>query len=187
MQFKVQERLPDAVPEETYEREPFGYQKDLEPALHYEIIYRSEKKEGWLGFETQDTATVAGETFAMAYGPLQLHLPFSIHLIKFHLGLDPGTDKPASYGSDIYYMDQENQGTQVPVNISMNKPLHYRGYTIYQASYQALPDGKYTSVFAVGVDPGMGIKYTGAMVMVFGIILMFWFKNPAWGKKEKNA
>jgi hypothetical protein len=37
------------------------------------------------------------------------------------------------------------------------------------------------------VDPGMGIKYTGAMVMVFGIILMFWFKNPAWGKKEKNA
>jgi hypothetical protein len=84
-------------------------------------------------------------------------------------------------------MDQENQGTQVPVNISMNKPLHYRGYTIYQASYQALPDGKYTSVFAVGVDPGMGIKYTGAMVMVFGIILMFWFKNPAWGKKEKNA
>jgi len=39
----------------------------------------------------------------------------------------------------------------------------------------------------VGVDPGMGIKYTGAMVMVFGIILMFWFKNPAWGKKEKNA
>jgi hypothetical protein len=187
MQFKVQERLPSAFPEETYEQEPFGYQKDLDPALHYEIINRSDKKEGWLGFQTQETVVVAGETFALAYGPRQIHLPFSIHLIKFKLGLDPGTDKPASYASDIYYMDQENQGVQVPADISMNQPLHHRGYTIYQASYQAMPDGKYTSVFAVGEDPGMAVKYTGAMVMVFGIILMFWFKNPAWGKKEKNA
>jgi hypothetical protein len=187
MQFKVQERLPNAFPEETYEQEPFGYQKDLEPALHYEVIYRSEKKEGWLGMQTQNTFSLLGENFSLAYGPKQIHLPFSLHLVKFKLGLDPGTDKPASYASDIYYMDEENQGTQVPANISMNQPLHHRGYTVYQASYQALPGGKYTSVFAVGVDPGMFVKYTGAIVMVFGIILMFWFKNPAWGKKDKNA
>jgi hypothetical protein len=32
----------------------------------------------------------------------------------------------------------------------------------------------------------MAIKYTGAIVLVLGIILMFWFKNPAWGKKENK-
>ena len=187
MQFKVQDRMPNAFPEETYEEEPFGYQKDLVPALHYEVINRSEKKEGWLGFQTESTFSLAGETFALAYGPKQIHLPFDIHLVKFKLGLDPGTDKPASYASDIYYIDQDNQGVQIPVDISMNQPLHHKGYTVYQASYQALPDGKYTSVFAIGSDPGMAVKYTGAIILVLGIILMFWFKNPAWGKKDKNV
>ncbi len=126
-----------------------------------------------------------GETFGLAYGPRQVRLPFTVHLTKFKLGLDPGTDKPASYASDILYTDPEKE-TQIPTEISMNKPLHYKGYTVYQASYQPLPDGKYVSVFSVGKDPGMWIKYTGAITLVLGIIFMFWFKNPSWGKKETH-
>jgi cytochrome c biogenesis protein ResB len=113
-------------------------------------------------------------------------LPFTLKLQKFHLGLDPGTDKPASYASDIFYMD-EDKGTQIPMAISMNQPLHYKGYTVYQASYSPLPGGKYVSVFSVGQDPGIWLKYGGALVMVLGIIFMFWFKNPAWKKKEQNG
>jgi hypothetical protein len=69
----------------------------------------------------------------------------------------------------------------------MNNPLHRAGYTLFQASYSKDPDGKYISVFAVGKDPGITLKYGGALVMIFGIILMFWFKNPAWKKGEANA
>jgi hypothetical protein len=58
---------------------------------------------------------------------------------------------------------------------------------VYQASYSTLPDGKFVSVFSVGKDPGIWIKYGGALVMVFGIIFMFWFKNPAWKKKGTNG
>jgi cytochrome c biogenesis protein ResB len=119
--------------------------------------------------------------------PLNVPLPFSLGLVKFNLGLDPGTDNPASYASDVYYRDPENQDNRVPANISMNQPLHHRGYTIYQAGYEALPGGKYLSIFAVGKDPGMFVKYAGAGILMIGLILMFWFKNPGWSGKGQNA
>ena len=188
MEFKAQERMENALPEETYEPEPLPSQKDPEPALHYQVARYSsgEKKEGWLGFQNQTAFTLAGKPFSLAYGPRRVDLPFALQLNKFKLGFDPGTEKAASYSSDIYYLDPE-KGTQVPAVISMNEPLHYRGYTVYQASYEAEPDGKYISVFSVGRDPGVYMKYGGALVLVSGIIFMFWFKNPAWGRKETNA
>jgi len=186
MQMKVEERLSEAVPEETFVEQPLPNQKDPEPALHYEVIQGQNQKQGWMGFQNQIRFTLGDKPFALAYGPRQVQLPFTIHLTKFILGLDPGTDKPASYASDILYVDTE-KGTQVPANIHMNQPLHHMGYTVFQASYQPLPDGKYISVFSVGRDPGIWLKYGGAIVMVLGIIFMFWFKNPAWGKKEQNV
>ena len=186
MQFKAEERLSEAVPEETFIEQPLPHQKDPEPAIHYEVIQGLAKKDGWMGFQNQTRFSLKDKSFALAYGPRQVQLPFTVHLTKFKLGLDPGTDKPASYASDILYSDPD-LGTQVPAAISMNQPLHFKGYTVFQASYQPLPDGKYISVFSVGRDPGIWLKYGGAIVMVLGIIFMFWFKNPSWGKKEQNA
>ena len=187
MQFKIEERLPDAVPEEVYEPQPLPYQKDPEPALHYEVLRQPDKKDGWLGYQSAPVSFVLadGQAFSIAYGPQRLELPFQLQLVKFNVGFDPGTDKPASYASSVYYIDTD-KGTQVPVTISMNNPLHYLGYTVYQASYETEPDGTYTSVFSVGKDPGIYLKYGGAIVLVSGLIFMFWFKNPAW-KKEVNA
>lgn len=184
MQFKVSDQISNAVPEESYKPQELGSQKDLNPAIHYEVINRGVHKEGWLGFQTQTAFELGGTSFELAYGPHQVELPFTLRLVKFTLGLDPGTDKAASYASDVYYTDEQNPGQEVPYNISMNKPLHHDGFTVYQASYEPQPDGKYVSVFAVGQDPGLAVKYTGAIILVLGIILMFWFKNPAWGKKE---
>jgi hypothetical protein len=186
MQFKVEQRMAGALPEEAYVSEPLPNQKDPEPAIHYEVTRGHDQKDGWLGFQDQVKFILDGQAFAIGYGPRQLELPFSIRLNKFKLGFDPGTDKPASYASEIYCIDPHN-GTEEPSTISMNQPLHYRGYTVYQASYQAQPDGKYISVFSVGKDPGIWLKYGGAIILVSGIIFMFWFKNPAWGKKEENA
>jgi len=186
MQFQVAERMDAAVPEETYEPVPLPSQKDPEPAIHYEALQYPDKKGGWLGYPSQATFPFLGRTLSLTYQPRQVRLPFSLKLQKFNLGFDPGTQKPASYASDIVYTDPE-KGTQIQAAISMNHPLRYRGYAVYQASYSTLPDGKFVSVFSVGKDPGIWIKYGGALVMVFGIIFMFWFKNPAWKKKEKNV
>ncbi|HVZ79398.1 MAG TPA: cytochrome c biogenesis protein ResB [bacterium] len=188
MQFRVREFLPSAQPESTFLPLPLDSQKDLTPALHYEFLKGAEHEQGWLGYQDQPVSFLLPDKgyFSMAYGPQRLNLPFAIHLTHFEVGFDPGTEKAASYTSEINYIDPE-QGVQTPYVISMNHPLHYQGYTVYQASYEKGPDGKYTSVFSVGMDPGLWLKYGGALVMVLGIILMFWFKNPAWGKKADDV
>ncbi len=188
MQFKAPERLSEGLPEETFEPQPLPYQKDLQPALHYEVLQNTVKKDGWLGYQSSPVSFTLsqGQTFALAYGPRQIDLPFMVHLVKFKVGFDPGTNKAASYASDVFYLDPA-KGIQAPAHISMNEPLHFMGYTVYQASYEAEPDGKYISVFSVGRDPGIWIKYGGAIVLVLGIIFMFWFKNPAWNKRETDG
>jgi hypothetical protein len=186
MQFKVLEKRDQAIPEEQYDPQPLPEQRDPEPALHYEVLRGAERHENWIGYQSQQSFTLGGKTFGVAFGPRQLPLSFGVQLVKFNLGLDPGTDKPASYASDVNVLDPE-KGTQVPTRIFMNHPLHRDGYTLFQASYSKDPDGKFISVFAVGKDPGIALKYGGALVMIFGIILMFWFKNPVWKKGEANA
>lgn len=186
MRFKVSERMEDALPKETYINEPLASQKDPEPALHYDVVHYPDKKEGWIGYESQSSFIFRGEKFALAYGPLQSSLPFSVRLKKFNLGFDPGTEKPASFASEILYTDPE-LGVQMPAVISMNRPLRYKGFTLFQASYSPQGDGKYVSVFSVGKDPGIWLKYGGALILVLGIVFMFWFKNPAWKKKVQNA
>jgi hypothetical protein len=187
MQFKAPERLSEGLPEETYESQPLPYQKDPQPALHYEVLQNAFKEDGWLGYQSSPVSFILseGQTFALAYGPRQINLPFMLHLVKFKVGFDPGTDKPASYASDITYLDPA-KGEQLPAHISMNEPLHFMDFTVFQASYETEPDGSYISVFSVGRDPGIWLKYGGAIVLVLGIIFMFWFKNPAWNKRESD-
>jgi cytochrome c biogenesis protein ResB len=188
MRFKVQERLPNALPEPTFLSLPLPYQKEPQPALHYEVLHAPDKSAGWLGYQDQPVSFTLsdGRNFSLAYGPERHDLPFLLHLVKFTVGFDPGTDKPASYASEVFYTDP-TKGTQVPVVISMNKPLHFLGYTVFQASFEKGPDGTFTSVFSVGRDPGIWLKYGGAIILVSGLIFMFWLKNPAWNKKENNA
>jgi len=186
MQFKAEEYMGKAVPEESFEPAHLPTQKDPEPAIHYEVSHYPDKIAGWLGYQGQATFSILGKAVDLAYGPRQVRLPFALKLKKFNLGFDPGTEKPSSYASDVSYVDLQ-KGTENPATISMNHPLHTQGYTVYQASYSPLPGGKYVSVFSVGMDPGIWVKYGGALIMVLGIIFMFWFKNPAWKKKDKNA
>ena len=186
MQFKVLEKGDSAVPEERFDPQPLPEQRDPEPALHYEILCGTERHESWIGYEAQQSFTLGGKVFSVAFGPRQITLPFEVQLVKFNLGVDPGTDKPASYASDVNVLDP-GKGAQVSTRIFMNHPLQKAGYTLFQASYSKDSDGKYISVFAVGKDPGIFLKYGGSLVMIFGIILMFWFKNPALKNGEANA
>ena len=66
--------------------------------------------------------------------------------------------------------------------ISMNEPLVYGGYTFYQASYVMEEGRPPISVFSVNYDPGRVVKYAGAIIMVLGIILMFYLNPHYWDK-----
>jgi hypothetical protein len=120
-----------------------------------------------------------------------MSLPFQIQLNKFTMGTDPGTTKAATYESRVTVKDPL-KGTDKEALISMNEPLQYGGYTFYQASYQMEEGRPPVSIFSVNLDPGRPVKYAGSLVMIIGIIVMFWWNPHYFGKilgrrKEKEA
>jgi len=61
------------------------------------------------------------------------------------------------------------------VLISMNEPLKYRGWTLYQSSFIA-PENEgenYQSILSVNYDPGRVLKYVGSAWTILGVILLF--------------
>jgi cytochrome c biogenesis protein ResB len=92
-------------------------------------------------------------------------------LKNFSVGRYPGTMMAMSYESVVDVAGQEHV-------ISMNEPLKHAGFTFYQASFQEDESGKpFLSVLSVNYDPGRWIKYLGSIILVLGIILLFYEKN----------
>lgn len=130
----------------------------------------------WL-FEGQaESLASQGKRYLIRYGREVVDLPFSISLQKFKIGKDPGTEKAASYESQVVVKDPETELSKRAL-ISMNEPLQYGGYTFYQASYQMEEGKPPISIFSVNRDPGRMVKYLGSIVLVLGILVMF-YMNP---------
>lgn len=113
-------------------------------------------------------------------GPLTLQLmpktmavPFTLKLKDFRKKVYPGTDKPAAFESDVTLLDDAD-GVTLNRTISMNKPLDYKGWRIFQSSYIEDPDLGEGSVFSVAKNPGIKLIYGGAITIFIGIILLFY-------------
>jgi cytochrome c biogenesis protein ResB len=101
-------------------------------------------------------------------------------LQKFTIGTDPGTTKAASYASDVRLKLGPNEISKDTYHISMNEPLKHGGYTFYQASYQMEQGKPPVSVFSVNYDPGRSVKYLGSLLIVIGVMLMFYLNPQYW-------
>lgn len=141
----------------------------------------------WLLEGGAESFSVGNNIYLMQYGRRTLELPFQIYLEKFTIGMDPGTNKAATYESQVKIAIADKGLSNNSVKISMNEPLHFGGYTFYQASYQMEEGKKPISVFSVNYDPGRTIKYLGSIVMVLGIMLMFWMNPQYWEKVMGKA
>ncbi len=105
----------------------------------------------------------------LGYGYKTVPLEFAVTLKEFRIGYDPGTTNPATYESDVEVEDET-------FTVAMNQPYAGHGFKVFQASYSETVDGRWVSVFAVVRDPGIGLKYLGSIIMILGIIIMFYFK-----------
>ena len=76
MQFRVVEKRDSGVPGGTIRSSALPEQRDPEPALHYEVLFGTERHEGWIGYENQQSFTLGGKPFAVAFGPRQHPLTF---------------------------------------------------------------------------------------------------------------
>ena len=111
-------------------------------------------------FETEDGASVA--------------LPFAMRLDSFRIDYHHGSRMPSGYSSTVTVTPAGGGAPQTSV-ISMNNILKYKGYRFYQADYD--PDGL-GSVLAVSHDPwGVGISYTGYLLLLVGMIGFFFEKK----------
>ena len=110
-------------------------------------------------------------------------LGFAVKLKDFHIGKDPGTDRPASFASMVEVEDHE-RGRSWTQKIQMNEPLVHQGYKFFQASYVPVQAGEpEVSILAVARDPGIPLKYLGSIVLVAGIAVMFYWKPSPEGRQ----
>ncbi len=117
--------------------------------------------------------------YILSYQNRRIDLGFEIQLNKFDVIRYQGTQKAMEYASLVSVKKNNKTSALPPIAeslISMNEPLKYDGYTIYQASFQEdeMTGKPVASVFSVNKDPGRPIKYFGSLVLTLGIIWLFY-------------
>ncbi|MDZ4241405.1 MAG: cytochrome c biogenesis protein ResB, partial [Candidatus Omnitrophota bacterium] len=78
--------------------------------------------------------------------PMKSPMPFTLFLKDFKMEKHPNTEVARSYQSLV---EIKTQGLAREILISMNKPLRYKDYTLYQASYSIDSLGREYSTLAV--------------------------------------
>lgn len=110
--------------------------------------------------------------YLVAYTNKRVPLGFEISLANFKKSDYPGTMRAMAYQSEVHYGDNEK------AVISMNEPLKYKSFYLYQASFEESPTGQArASILSVNHDPGRIWKYSGSLMMCLGVILLFYFRK----------
>ena len=128
------------------------------------------KIEGTLGLWEGETGNQIVELDRQNHVKSKHDLPFSVTLQDFILETYPGTMRPAGFMSIVKVTDLDT-GKLHDARIWMNNPLEYRGYTLFQSSYQQ-DRGREATVLSVAKDPGQNIVFLGYITLVLGMIIV---------------
>ena len=162
--------------------------------LELEVSHGDEKSTCWIARGSRQAVTVPG------WGEVMLHYrqavfdltekaSFAVRLDRFTVGKDPGGRGNASFASAVTVLP--TVGPPTTADITMNEPLSYNGLTLYQTSYfaetdtQGQPTGRNVSVFTVAEDRGRLLKYLGSLVLVAGILVMYWMRRRVLGQNKE--
>jgi cytochrome c-type biogenesis protein CcsB len=103
------------------------------------------------------------------FGDKPFHLPFSLRLVDFKIERDKDSQEPSQFRSDVVIEDPD-RNIEKPYSIYMNHILRYRGYRVYQYSYDEDEKG---TIFLVSRDPGTPLAYAGFFLLIIEIALAF--------------
>lgn len=120
----------------------------------------------------------------VSFPPRSFDVGYQIRLDNFERRLDPGTSQPSHYSSTVDFLnDETGQEELKDVFITMNAPVDFsdprngRSYRLFQESFAPIPgDDRFQSVLTVNYDPGRGVKYVGCLLIVAGIVTMFYMR-----------
>jgi hypothetical protein len=131
--------------------------------------------------------------------PDEIDIGFGVRLKDFERKLDPGTSQASHYSSVVDFVEPDgNRALRQDVLITMNAPVDFsdqktgRSYRLFQESFfgpirpgspeydkYAGTSGRdeiYMSTLTVNFDPGRAMKYTGCLLVVAGIVTMFYMR-----------
>ncbi len=110
---------------------------------------------------------------------------FQVRLKDFERKLDPGTSQASHYSSTIDLLEMKTGKPELAdLFITMNAPIDFsdpqtgRSYRLFQESFvPPMRTGQpFASVLTVNYDPGRGVKYVGCLLVVAGIVTMFYMR-----------
>jgi cytochrome c-type biogenesis protein CcsB len=128
------------------------------------------KTEGQLGLWEGESGSAAIEHDSKGAVVARHELPFSVKLEDFVLETYQGTMRPSGFASQVVVTDTDT-GKSFPVRIWMNTPLHHRGWSLFQSSYQQ-DGGREATVLSVSKDPGQLVVFAGYTTLVLGMIIV---------------
>lgn len=121
------------------------------------------------------TVTVEGTEWRLEYRPVRLYKPFALTLLKTTHETYPGTEIPKNFQSRVRLRNTESHEDR-EVDIYMNSPLRYGGYTFfqYQMGKEQLADGgRGTSALQVVRNPSWITPYLGCILVGLGLLVQF--------------
>ena len=134
--------------------------------------------------------SAGGKNFTFTLRPARAYNPFSLTLLKATHTVYPGTDIPKDFRSRVT-LDNPKTGEKREVEISMNHPLRYGGYTYYQyqmdAGQAAQMAGRTpTSVLQVVRNPSWLTPYVGCAMVGAGLVIQFMYHLVGFISKRKT-
>jgi len=126
----------------------------------------------WVLWGERVRVAYGGQPASLAYRSPEAALPFKVTLLRFNNEPYPGSSMASTFESTVRVEDPE-QGTFETL-ISMNHPLHHRGYIFFQSSF--VEGRPMMSIFSVARAPGLPVVYLGTALIGVGIIWMFYVK-----------
>ncbi len=167
--FLPRARLVRTVKPET----PPAKEERWQPAvrLHLEGP-RGKSEPEWVLWGERVRVAYGDQPASLAYRSPEAALPFRVTLLKFDNEPYPGSRMASTFESTVRVEDPE-KGTFETL-ISMNHPLHHRGYIFFQSSF--VEGRPMMSIFSVARAPGLPLVYLGTTLIGVGIIWMFYVK-----------
>ena len=167
--FLPQARMVRTVKPET----PPTKEERRQPAVRLHLEGPQGKSEPeWLLWGEGVRVAYGGQPVSLAYRSPEAALPFRVTLLKFNNEPYPGSRMASTFESTVRVDDPE-QGTFEAL-ISMNHPLHHRGYIFFQSSF--VEGRPMMSIFSVARAPGLPLVYLGTSLIGVGIVWMFYVK-----------
>ena len=175
----------DAINLELREKYPDTEMNKNISGVTYKIISEDENINGYYIYQLEqrrpEIITINNMDYALLLRPVRTYLPFEIELLDFNKVMHPGTQIAKSFSSKVFLNENE---TSRRVLIEMNAPLRHKGYTLYQASYAELGDGREATVLAVVQNYGRLFPYISSIIMCIGVLLQMIIRIPGLLKND---